>query len=293
MLVLTQWSVGMFLADTALGILRPPAATAELHAYRAVLAACTGVLALLASTLHLGRPQFAFRALVGLKTSWLSREILMFGLFAGSALMYAALMLMEPIPGRQPHHSLIHVLSAVVLASGAGGVACSVLLYAVTRKQYWSTARTAFRFGSSVLLAALCSALAMTLAENLEPVAPIAPLAIALGWGLIAVGGTKLAWELGGLLHLRARQLGELKRSAVLLVTDLRLPWLARLGLGGFGAILAPLMVVTLEHSGSTGLWPASLASLGAVAVLAGELLERMLFFRAVSGPSMPGGVAP
>ena len=44
-----------------------------------------GLFALGSSILHLGRPQYAFRAVLGLKTSWLSREILSFGLFAGTA----------------------------------------------------------------------------------------------------------------------------------------------------------------------------------------------------------------
>jgi len=41
-----------------------------------------GLLGLAASILHLGRPQYAFRAIIGLRSSWLSREILAFGVFA-------------------------------------------------------------------------------------------------------------------------------------------------------------------------------------------------------------------
>ena len=35
--------------------------------------------------LHLGRPQYAYRAVIGLRHSWLSREIVAFGLFAVAA----------------------------------------------------------------------------------------------------------------------------------------------------------------------------------------------------------------
>jgi len=38
-----------------------------------------GLVALGASVLHLGRPQYAFRAILGLTHSWLSREIVGFG----------------------------------------------------------------------------------------------------------------------------------------------------------------------------------------------------------------------
>ena len=41
-----------------------------------------------ASLLHLGRPLFAYRAVLGFRHSWLSREVLTFGLFAKLATAY-------------------------------------------------------------------------------------------------------------------------------------------------------------------------------------------------------------
>src|SRR5262249_46131240 len=78
MLVLTQLSVGTFLVEW---LLRLPT-----HAWSAL---GIGILAMAASIFHLGRPQYAFRAVLGLKTSWLSREILTFGIFAVLAFTYA------------------------------------------------------------------------------------------------------------------------------------------------------------------------------------------------------------
>ncbi len=89
MLVLTQLSVGAFAAGLLLehwlsasfiGTLRP------LHAAEAL---AFGLLALDASLFHLGRPHYAFRAVLGLRHSWLSREIVVFGVFAGLASLYA------------------------------------------------------------------------------------------------------------------------------------------------------------------------------------------------------------
>ena len=40
--------------------------------YHAIVALCAGLLALGASVFHLGRPKYAFRAIIGLRTSWLS-----------------------------------------------------------------------------------------------------------------------------------------------------------------------------------------------------------------------------
>ena len=51
--------------------------------------AFSNTLALGASTMHLGRPLDAWRSFVGLKTSWPSREIIVFGVFAMLALIYA------------------------------------------------------------------------------------------------------------------------------------------------------------------------------------------------------------
>ena len=55
----------------------------------ALTSALVGGLALSASTLHLGRPVHAYRALKMWKRSWLSREVLMFGAFSNVAALYA------------------------------------------------------------------------------------------------------------------------------------------------------------------------------------------------------------
>ncbi|HWT78649.1 MAG TPA: DmsC/YnfH family molybdoenzyme membrane anchor subunit, partial [Candidatus Methylomirabilis sp.] len=47
------------------------------------------LLALVASSLHLGRPFHAYRAMARLSTSWLSREVVLFGLFVLLLAAYA------------------------------------------------------------------------------------------------------------------------------------------------------------------------------------------------------------
>ena len=66
---------------------------------------------LAASTLHLGRPIYAWRALKGLRRSWLSREVLTLSLFAGAANAFAA-MLMFNLPMR-PAMGLCTVLAGL------------------------------------------------------------------------------------------------------------------------------------------------------------------------------------
>jgi formate dehydrogenase iron-sulfur subunit len=81
MMVLTQMSAGMFAVQAALtaaGVL--PMLPLVVYAATAVL-----LVGLSVSVLHLGRPLGAWRFFIGLRTSWMSREILGFSLFAGAA----------------------------------------------------------------------------------------------------------------------------------------------------------------------------------------------------------------
>ncbi len=138
MLVLTQLSVGAFLvglvlehwlADSFVDVLRP---------LLAVEALGFGLLALAASTFHLGRPQFAFRAVLGLRHSWLSREIVAFGAFAGLASLYALSVVIVGPWSRW--------LGWGVAATGVVAVFCSTMIYVFTQRECWSLIRVAVRF---------------------------------------------------------------------------------------------------------------------------------------------------
>ncbi|HEX9296428.1 MAG TPA: DmsC/YnfH family molybdoenzyme membrane anchor subunit [Polyangiaceae bacterium] len=293
MLVLTQFSVGMFLADFLLASAIGAPFGSRWPAYRGVLAAFVGVLALVASVFHLGRPKYALRALIGLRTSWLSREILMFGLFAVFALADAAISIAPPILRRdiEATPAAVSVLQMLVLGTGALGVLCSVMLYAATQKQLWTFGRTSFRFGSTVLLAAGSSALTMGLTEELTGAATIGAHAKRIALALALLGGTKLLWELGALVHLRAKSLGELKRSAILLAGELRGAFVFRFVLGAMGGVVFPLVLSALLGSGPVSPSHAVVAAMGVACIVGGELVERSLFFRSVSVPTMPGGI--
>jgi Fe-S-cluster-containing dehydrogenase component/DMSO reductase anchor subunit len=294
MLVFTQWSVGMFLGDLAFGTLVTGRPGAALHAYGGLFAVFVGMLALLASVFHLGRPLLAYRALVGLRTSWLSREILMFGLFAGFAIAYAGAITWPAVFawGHAAANGLAQTLAVLVAASGAFGVLCSAILYEATGRQLWTLARTSFRFATTVALTGTASVLAAALATNISDVASVAPSVTRLGWTLVATAATKLIWELGIFVHLRDRKLGELKRSALLLQGELRRLVFVRWTFTFLGAGALPLVVIAMlaREAPPAGILVA-LSVVGAVCVVGGELVERTLFFRAVSVPTMPGGV--
>ncbi len=298
LLVLTQLSVGTFVADLVmashggfLDIGRP---------HRSLLALAMGLLALGASTLHLGRPFYAFRAVLGIRTSWMSREVLAFGLFAGTAMMQAALYWIEPafqaLGFPPPPRAIIEPartsLGVVVAVSGVLGVLCSMMLYQVTSRRWWSAARTTSRFVLTSALLGLATTTVGVLASGLldDQWTAARVAAGSLSGPLVATAALKLALDAEIFLHLRARGLGELKRTALLLVGELKKVTAARFGLG----CLAVLIVVVLERSSSLAPPAGLLLAFGAwLFFVLGEGLERMLFFRALSAPKMPGAVGP
>jgi hypothetical protein len=85
-----------------------------------------------------------------------------------------------------------------------------------------------------------------------------------------------------------------MRRSALLMTRDLANPALARFALGALGGVVAPALLLRVfatgfPASGQLELEIATVLLFGAT--LAGESLERYLFFAAVAAPRMPGGI--
>jgi Fe-S-cluster-containing dehydrogenase component/DMSO reductase anchor subunit len=270
MLVLTQAALGLAVADLAArawGLSVPWAL--PLLGFLLLLGGLT------ASTLHLGRPLYAFRALIGLGHSWLSREVAAFGLFAVAygALVVAALL--------QPALATSR-LSGLVVASGMAGVICSVMVYHVVRRPLWRASRSGSRFGMTSLVTGLAGSLAVMTSSGASR-ASVREVCAALAVMMVA----KLAFEAAVLFQLRDIRLTSLRRTALLLVGPLRRTSLLRLGLGILGGLVLPLAVAVL----GAGRGAALLASLTFGVVLLGEFAERFLFFASVVRPKMPGGM--
>jgi DMSO reductase anchor subunit len=174
MLVLTQLSVGAFCTGLVLEHWLSGPMLGTLRSLHAITALGFGLLALAASLFHLGRPRFAFRAVLGLRHSWLSREIVAFGAFAGLALLYAcAIFVTQPSPNSAAAETAdiwVHWLGWSVSATGMVAVSCSTMIYVFTQRECWSLIRVGGRFTlTSALLGVAAVWLSVLVSTLLAP----------------------------------------------------------------------------------------------------------------------------
>jgi formate dehydrogenase iron-sulfur subunit len=271
MLTLTQLAVGGIL--WSLWGARGDAALDARQLFASTAATGLGLLGLGASVLHLGRPLQAWRAFLGWRTSWMSREVLVLGGFAQASVGYVAAQWLG-LPD-----ALVRALGLAALASGLAGVACSTMIYVDTRRPFWKLSRTSVRFALTTFLlgAATWSTSACALGAH-------DGLRIALAaWAL--AGATKLGWELACLRADAARPHSALGRSARLLQADLNPAFRARSGAGALGGILVPVVLLTMPLA-NAATFPVAL--LGFALVLLAEGTERWLFFTAEATAGMP-----
>jgi formate dehydrogenase iron-sulfur subunit len=225
-----------------------------------ILAWLAGAVGLAASFLHLGQPLRAWRVFLGLRRSWMSREIIV--LSGWFLLATAALFL----PALAPAGAL----------AGLAGLTCSVMVYVATGRDSWRLTRTLPLFFGGALVLGLAARYALVAGA----LSAAGPLALAV---LAKVG-----------LELRAfRPLDEedeaptpARRAARLLAGPLSLIQSARIATALAGGLALPFFI-------AIGAAPAGAAWVAAGLVLTGEVLERLLFFRAVAAPKMPGIARP
>jgi DMSO reductase anchor subunit/ferredoxin len=289
MLVLTQLSVGGFLVELVAHL----AGRADGVAGPTFPWVCLGLglLGLGASLFHLGRPLYAYRVVLGFRHSWLSREVVALGLFAQLAAAYVAADALAPgwLAGRP---GLRLLLLATVVAAGAAGVASSVMVYHVVRRPFWRASTAGWKFAGTALVLGPAAALAWLGAGTAGP----SGQADGRSAELFAVVAAALAVASLAKLALEARDRrgegdeGPLGQTARLLRGPLKRVVGLRRFLGVAGGVVLPALAVV----GAAGRDPGVTATASALAfatAVAGEFLERCLFFTAVSKPRMPGGL--
>jgi formate dehydrogenase iron-sulfur subunit len=248
MLVVTQLCVGAFIA---LWLLALNHTGTNLEIAALVSLGLAGI-SLGASTMHLGRPIHAWKALRGLRRSWLSREVLTLSMFAGAASAFAGILFLG-LPGR----ALAGLATAL---AGLAGITCSARIYIVRARPAWFSSYTVAEFFSTALL------LGPAFVHLLDPEVPRAVLLASVGGG-----AAQLLTQAGKFLWLSQSDAFELRSSSALLAGRLRTLFTLRLAI----LIAAGIVVPIASHS------PRLLGAAFAAA-LAGEFLGRYLFFVSV-----------
>jgi formate dehydrogenase iron-sulfur subunit len=234
----------------------------------ALLLTIAGI-ALTASTMHLGRPAYAWRALKMWRRSWLSREVLLFTLFllalTATTVGTAAVQIHRPLlPGLLPR------LEWLVAALGLAGTLASAYIYLVPARPSWNMRHTPIDFVltgaflGSLLAAVLCDLPQALISKTLlaEP-----PSALPAGQlPTLLAGAFALAWLLNQgvrLYRLHGSALFEARATFSLLSSELLRPRATA------SFVLVPLSVLILAFG-----HPLLALAVGWV----GTLLARYLF---------------
>lgn len=162
-----HWPLVFMLALTQAGIGLCGGALPQVNSLQApnqlpfTLGAAIFYLGMIASVFHLGQPLKAWRFFLGLKTSWLSREILAFSLFAPIPITLLALPFLPDFPFKN-HFTLLTAHS--ILPIGLIAIFTSVMIYHDTHRVLWKLPRTALRFfGTTAVFFFVSSPIFLTL----------------------------------------------------------------------------------------------------------------------------------
>lgn len=143
-----------------------------------VVSTALGIVGMLVSLLHLGRPLIAYNALLNFSTSWLSREIWFTSFFVGLTLVITFLVLKKPLATKL-------ITSLVVLATVVGlvNVLFMANIYGTASVPLWNSAATYVEFYAATISmgAMLFFALSLKEAEKtVKVVIPFVAIAVAI-----------------------------------------------------------------------------------------------------------------
>jgi formate dehydrogenase iron-sulfur subunit len=229
-------------------------------------------LGLAAAGLHLGRPLGAWRFFLGLRTSWMSREILAFGLCASLSFLATAVAWLGPAPARPP-------LMVAASLSGLVAIFTSAMIYADTRRRFWSQQLTFPKFYGTMLLlgGAGTAAFGAWLGAN--------SLARTLGLAALVVQAALFFWEMSG-YYRDLRNRNRPNHQSAMTVARL-LPWLAPMRIALFLLATVLLLGNGFDYLGKSATW----YGVAFIALLGSQFIERFVFFTAVIPLRMPGGI--
>lgn len=279
MLTLTQLAIGTLLAERLL-----LANTSHwVQLISSMIGFGVGMFGMTCALLHLGRPLYAYRAFLGWRTSWLSREIIAFNGFAAAVHLHITQVALQnnliptfihsKIPFAIPTLPL-WATSWVAAITGMLGVLCSMMIYIDTKRPCWNLKITVTKFGLTAIVLGLAGALVALCGGAILGKTAVNPsMLMMINLMLIATVAGKLTFEL---THLTFNSKALPKVLA------------GRIGLAVIGGIALPLLMLLLAWVPNT-LILAGVAGMIFATLTAGELAERFLYFAAADALRMPG----
>ncbi len=280
--------ISPFLSDTLGGVL-----TVEQHP----VAMAVGLLglvvlqtsALVSSTLHLGKPQYFYRALYNFRHSWVSREIAAVGAFYNLFFAYALVTVFPMITSWLPEaypEILTQVLGFGATIMGPVGLYCMYRCYRINARPFWDHWHSGGAFFSSALiLGSLSIGLIFGIAEFIlgnSPARTLSTMAFPLLVGMLLQGGALLSHQ-----HDMTARGEEAAVSLGLMVGKYGKTYFAR------WISWAILVVVALIYAGFGLEGGLSLSIWGGISSLAlvHEVIGRALFYIMVVPTTTPGGI--
>lgn len=278
MLVLTQMSVGLFTAG-AIARWLGGGLWADLAIVVGMLAGQGG---LAVAPLHLGRPHLAFRAVLGWRHSWLSREAVMFGVYAAFSVPAALIALLPHLEPWTPAFAsdlaglilppALQVPAEVLgIVSGIVSIYCSAKIYIFTGRKFWLGNRTFIKFfGVAVVLGLAGATAAAAISGNVIGLALMASVAVV----------AKLFYE--------ASLFSETEDTEIALTAGLQRGPLGGVTMTRFACGVAGIACLLLA---AAGVVPMVAGAFAVLVLLVGEFAERWLYFSTVIPLRMPGGI--
>jgi Fe-S-cluster-containing dehydrogenase component/DMSO reductase anchor subunit len=258
MLLLTQTAVGLFVTVAVAALAHTSMDVVQVLSVAGWLTLHVG---LGASVLHLGRPLGAWRFFLGLRTSWMSREILAFAILGGVATVSAIAVWVSPLK------DLVPMLAIATALLGGIGVFTSAMIYVDTRRDFWS-ARLTFPkfFGTALLLGTTTASAVLSLFHTAGDAVRVSAIAAMI------IRASLFYWEAQNVVGASQRIVARF------------LPWLP-------GTRVALFVVSSLAGFAAIVFTHPVAAVLAFASTFASQVLERYCFFAACPTPRMPGGV--
>jgi Fe-S-cluster-containing dehydrogenase component/DMSO reductase anchor subunit len=285
MLVLMQLAVGAFLFEFILEGLFQFGLVDAFAPFLTLAAFISGATGLAVAQLHLGRPLYAFRAFLGLKTSWLSREAMAGLAFMGLAALYTALHWFAPGQSFIPLDAVETTTGLLLMVSAGLFVASSAMVYRATPRPLWRSQRTTLKFFSTAIILGASTFLFSAAVSGLNVAHLMRDFGSVVAGLLMAASAVKLVIAYRFLAHLKDKELTSLKKSAWLMQNVFGSVTHISLVSGLMGGVLLPIaLIVNTSTVGAV-----VIATLCFILTLTAEFSERYLFFTCAVSPKMPG----